>query len=203
MNESAKTFRNRLLDVEKPNTAYKEKYERQVQEMFEKKLTGFRKFGCVVGLAMGLGFAVLWGTLAVIVPKEFPLWGRFIWMLGAIFGLVIACMSAWTLKKGTINLKDDEMASAGLGWAFIVIAGTIALVFSGRLPDPIKGVHMLVYLLFFLVMAAVGLIKAFIKRSELNTREKLLEIEYRLAELAEQVKSKQSQVDDGGPLNRK
>jgi hypothetical protein len=203
MRELDPIFRERLLEIEKLNPAYRQEYERQVKAMVEKKLTGWAKLSHIVGLIMGLGFAGLFGTLAVIVPTEFPLWGRAMWALGAVFGLVIAFMSAWTLKKGTINLKDDEMASAGLGWAFIVIVGTIALVFSGTLPDPIKGVHMLVYLLFFLVMAAVGLIKAFIKRSELNTREKLLEIEYRLAELAEQVKSKQSQVDDGGPLNRK
>ena len=190
MSESAKTFRDRLLDVEKSNTAYREKYEKEIQEMVEKKLIGWTKLSHIVGLIMGLGFAGLFGTLAVIVPKEFPLWGRFIWMLGAIFGLTFACMSAWILKKGTINLKKDEMAMAGSAWGFIVIVGTVVLVFSGRLPDPITGVHMLVYLLFFLVMAAVGLIKAFIQRSELNTREKLLEIEYRIAELAEKVENK-------------
>jgi len=48
-------------------------------------------------------------------------------------------------------------------------------------------------LIIFEIAAAAGLLKAIIGRSELNTREKLLEIEYRLAELAEQVKSKQSQ----------
>jgi len=193
MREFDTTFRDRLLDIEKPDPVYWQEYERQVKAMIEKKLTGWTKLSHIIGLIMGLGFAGLFGTLAVIVPKEFPLWGRFSWMLGAVFGLVIACMSAWTLKKGTINLKDDEMASAGLGWAFIVIVGSIVLVFSGSLPDPITGIHMLVSLLFFLVMAAVFMIRAFIQRSELNTREKLLEIEYRLAELAEQVKSKQSQ----------
>jgi len=193
MREFDTTFRDRLLDIEKPDPVYWQEYERQVKAMIEKKLTGWTKLFHIIGLIMGLGFAGLFGTLAVIVPKEFPLWGRFSWMLGAVFGLVIACMSAWTLKKGTINLKDDEMASAGLGWAFIVIVGSIVLVFSGSLPDPITGIHMLVSLLFFLVMAAVFMIRAFIQRSELNTREKLLEIEYRLAELAEQVKSKQSQ----------
>ena len=190
MREVDKTFREKLLGIEMQNPVYRQEYERQVKAMVEKKLTGWAKLSHIVGLIMGLGFAGLFGTLAVIVPTEFPLWGRAMWALGAVFGLVIAFMSAWTLKKGTINLKDDEMASAGLGWAFIVIVGTIALVFSGTLPDPIKGVHMLVYLLFFLVMAAVGLIKAFIKRSELNTREKLLEIEYRLAELAEKIEGK-------------
>lgn len=193
MNESAKTFRNRLLDVEKPNTAYKEKYEKEVQKMVEKKLTGWTKLSHIVGLIMGLGFAVLFGTVAVIVPKEFPLWGRFIFALGAVFGLIIIVFEGWVLKKGTVNLKKDEMASAGLAWCFVVIIASIVLVYSGRHPDPITGVHMLVSLLFFLVMAAVFMIRAFVQRSEVNTREKLLEIEYRLAEIAEKIENKPSE----------
>ncbi len=189
MNESNKTFRDELVDMEKANISYKEKYEKEIKEMFEQKLTGLQKWGNIVSLGMGLGFFVLFGTLAIIVPKEFPLWGRFIWIFGAVFGLVFAALSVWVLKKGTVNLKTDNMAAAGLGWAFIVIVATIVLVFSGRLPNPVTGVHMLVSVLIFEVMAAAGLLKAIIQRSEVNIREKLLEIEYRLAELAEKVET--------------
>jgi len=187
MDKSDETFRDKLLDTEKPNVSYKEKYERQVQEMVEKKLTGLEKLSHIGGLIMGLFFLVLFGTVAVIVPKEFPFWGRFIFALGAFFGLAIIIFEGWILKKGTINLKKDNMAMAGLSWCFVVIVGTVVLVSSGTLPDRLVGVHMLVSLLFFLVMAAVFMIRAFVERSELNTREKLLEIEYRLAELAEKI----------------
>ncbi len=189
MNESQKTFRDRLLDVEKANTPYKEKYEKEIKEMFEQKLTGLQKWGQVLGLAMGLGFFFLFGTLAIIVPKEFPLWGRVIWIIGAVFGLVFAALSVCILKKGTVNLKTDELSSAWLGWGFIVIITSITLVYSGRLPEPITGVRMIVWMLVFEVSAGIFLLKAIIQRSEVNTREKLLEIEYRLAELAEKFKT--------------
>ncbi|GAH40619.1 unnamed protein product [marine sediment metagenome] len=193
MNKSKKTFRDKLLDMEKPNTRHKEKYEKEMLKMVEKKLTGLNRFAHIVGLIMGLGFAVLFGTLAVIVPKGFPLWGRFMWALGAVFGLLIVAVEGWILKKGTINLKEDNMAIAGLSWSFVVILGTVVLVFSEKFSDPITGVRALVSILFFLVMAAVFMIRAFVERSELNTREKLLEIEYRLAELAEKLEGKPSQ----------
>jgi hypothetical protein len=49
--------------------------------------------------------------------------------------------------------------------------------------------------LAFLVMGAVFVLRWLIMRSELATREKLLEIEYRLAELAELAKAaKQTSV---------
>ncbi len=82
------------------------------------------------------------------------------------------------------------MAFAMVPWCFIVIMATLALVNSGKLADPVKGVHMLVSILIFFVMASVFVIQALIERSELNTREKLLEIEYRLADMAEKMENK-------------
>ncbi|MHC4155421.1 MAG: hypothetical protein ACYST6_10940 [Planctomycetota bacterium] len=190
MNKSDKTLRDKLVDMEKPNANYREEYEKEVRAMFEKKLTGLTRTWAIVGLIMGLGFFILFGSLAVIVPREFPLWGRFIWALGAVFGLGFAGLETWVLKKGAVNLKTDNMAMAGLGWAFVVIVASTILVFSARFPDPMKGVRALIAVLIFLVLAAVGLLKAFIQRSEVNTREKLLEIEYRIAELAEKVEGK-------------
>jgi FtsH-binding integral membrane protein len=190
MNKSEKTLRDKLVDMEKPNANYREEYEKEVRAMFEKKLTGLTRTWAIVGLIMGLGFFILFGSLAVIVPREFPLWGRFIWALGAVFGLGFAGLETWVLKKGAVNLKTDNMAMAGLGWAFVVIVASIILVFSARFSDPMKGVRALIAVLIFLVLAAVCLLKAFIQRSEVNTREKLLEIEYRLAELAEKMEGK-------------
>ncbi len=159
--------------------------------MVEKKLTGLRKLSTVVSLVMGLGFFVLFGTLAVIVPKEFPMWGRAIWAIGSVFGLTFAGLAVLVLKKGTVNLKTDDMAMAGLGWGLIVIMATITLVFSGQLPDRSIAIKMLVSLLIFEVAAAVGLLKAIIERSEVKTREKLLKIEYHLAEISEKMEKNQ------------
>lgn len=190
MNRQEKSFRDKLLDMEKPNTDYKLEYERQVKEMTEKKLTPRRKFGIIVSLCMGLGFFVLFGTIAIFSPKELALWGRFGFALGSLFGLALMGMSVAILKKGTVNLKRDNMAFAMVPWCFIVIMATLALVNSGKLADPVKGVHMLVSILIFFVMASVFVIQALIERSELNTREKLLEIEYRLADMAEKMENK-------------
>lgn len=194
MNESDKTFRDKLLDTEKPNVSYKEKYERQVQEMVEKKLTGVTKWSHIGGLIMGLGFAVLFGTVAV-VSKE-ALWLRLFFAMGAIFGLVIIAAEGSILKKGTINLKEDPLAMAWMGWGFVVIIAAVIMVFSRKVGDPTKVVRAFVFILFFLVVAAVGLLKAIIERSELNNREKLLEIEYRLAELAEKLEGEPEKLKE-------
>ena len=93
--------------------------------------------------------------------------------------------------NGVAFKVPDDMAMAGLGWGFIVIMATITLVFSGQLPDRTIAIKMLVSLLIFEVAAAVGLLKAIIERSEVKTREKLLKIEYRIAEISEKMEKNQ------------
>ncbi|MBN1974429.1 MAG: hypothetical protein JW787_12380 [Sedimentisphaerales bacterium] len=190
MNKYDTTFDEKLLGLEKINPSLKERYEKEKKNMLERKLTGWTKMSHVIGLLMGIGFTLLFGTIAIIIPSEFPLWGRSMFAIGALFGLAIIAFEIFIFKKGKVDLKKDEVAAAGLGWGLIVIAGTIVLVYSGKLPDRVVGVHMLVSLIFFEVASASMLLKAFLQRSELNTREKLLEIELRLAELSEKLESK-------------
>ena len=54
-------------------------------------------------------------------------------------------------------------------------------------PENVVGLRMILSGLVFLVMGAVFLIRHVVEQSELKTREKLLEIEYRLAELADRI----------------
>jgi hypothetical protein len=187
MCQSDRTFRDKLLALEIANPTFKEEYERQVKAMVEQRLTGAKKCQIIALLVLSLCLGDFFGTLAVIAPEDFPLWGRLGFGIGALFSLAFVIMYVRILWKGSLNLKKDNMELAWTSWGGVVIAGTLALVVSPRLPDRIVAVWLLVYLLFFLVMAGVFLLRAFIERSELNTREKLLEIQCRLAELSERI----------------
>jgi FtsH-binding integral membrane protein len=161
--------------------------------MINEKLTRKKKVQMVVFLIISLLLAVLFGSLTVLAPKGLPWFGRVGFGAGAVFSLTFVGMYGWILKKGSMNLKKDNVDLAWTGWGCVIVIGTIALVFSNKLPDPIKGVHWLVSALFFLIAAGVILLRAHIQRSEINTREKLLEIEYRLAELADKVTGERPQ----------
>jgi len=185
MHESDKTFREELLGQEQWDAGLREKYDREVQAMIEKKIVGWTRFGHIVGLGMSLGFLALFGTAAVLVPREFPLWGRAMFATGAAFGFAFAVFEVCLLRRGTVNLKNDDVAMAGMGWGCVVIGTTLVLVFSGKMPDQIVAVKMLVSMIVFEVAAGFMLAKAYMQRSELNLREKLLEIEMRLEELTQ------------------
>ena len=185
MTESRNGFREQLLQAERLNPTYKERYQKEVRAMLEQKLTGGKRLAYIGTAAMGIGFALLFGTLAIIVPKGFPIAGRLIFAMGAIFGLAWAVFAGGNVRKGVIKLKTDPTAMVGMSWAFVVIVVTVLMVSQRKFPDPVTGVRALVIGLIFLVMAAVFMISNRIDQVGLKTREKLLEIEYRLAELAE------------------
>jgi hypothetical protein len=182
MNHSDRSFRERLLKSEQVTPALKERYAKEVQAMFEKKLTGFRRWVWLGAAIMGLGFTILFGAVAVVAPAEFPWYGRLMFAAGALFGIGWAVLGAKIVWRGTMNLKTDTTVANGMGWVFVVLISTYAMVAA---PDSLAGLRMIVCSLVFLVGGVAFMTRHVVEQAELKTREKLLEIEYRLAELAE------------------
>ena len=185
MNEANRVFRERLLDAEQVTPALKERYHKELQAMLEKKLSGFRRWVWLGSAIMGLGFAVLFGTLAVVEPAEFPPWGRLGFAAGALFGIGWLLLGLKVVWRGSLDLKFDTAAANGMAWGLAVVMVTLAMVFA---PENTVGLRMILSGLVFLVMGALFVIRHVIEQSELKTREKLLEIEYRLAELTDGMK---------------
>ncbi len=182
MNSIPNDFRERLIRCEPVTPAYRQKYEKEMRAMLEKQLTGVRRWVWGLAALMGVGFALLFGTLAVIAPAEFPLWGRLGFAAGALFGVGWAALGIRVFRRGSIDLKFDTAAYAGMAWGLPVFMVTLFMVAA---PEDIIGLRMILCGLVFLVMGVAFLLRHVIELSELKTREKLLEIEYRLAELAE------------------
>jgi hypothetical protein len=187
MNSSSHEFRDRLLKMEQASPKLKERYMKEIQAMLEKPLTGIRRWGWLASAGLGLFFLILFGTAAIIAPAEFPWWGRLGFAAGALFGIGWMVLGIRVFWRGSENLKLDSGAAVGMGWGLVVFLVTVDFVWA---PHSIVGVRMLLSGLVFLVFAVVGLLQHAIKQSELKTRDKLLEIEYRLAELAEIVAPK-------------
>ena len=184
MSEAKHGFGNVLAELQPVSAGMKEKYQREIQAMYEKQLTGYRRGVWLVAAVMGVGFAMLFGTMAVIMPEGFPLLGRLGFAAGALFGLGWTVLGLRIFRRGSLNLKVVTLAAAGMGWGLPL---TVAIILMISAPDTLAGLRTVVSALAYLVMGAVFLLQYVIERSEYKTREKLLEIELRLAELAERV----------------
>ena len=186
MNRSESHFRDELLKRERVTPSLKERHDQEIREMLEAQLTRPGRMVWGVAAVAGLGFAVVFGTMAVMLPAGTPWQARAGLAGGVPFGIAWAFLGFRILRRGAINLKVDAGIYAGLAWVLPVFLSTMFLVWA---PDSIAGLRLILSGLVFLVGGAVFLLQNNIAQAELRSREKLLEIEYRLAELTEAVKA--------------
>jgi hypothetical protein len=186
MNDS---FRERLLELEWMTPAVKQRYDKEVQAMLEERLTGTGRKVFLGVTVMSVVFAVLLGALAIIPPlAELPLLARIPVATSALFSVGFAILSLRVLRRGSWDLKSDPSVIIGMVWGFAVLMVIMFMVMAPLAPDRIVGLWLSVFGVVLLIIGAVFLIRHGIAQSELRTREKLLEIEYRLAELVEMAK---------------
>lgn len=179
-------FRQRLLECQSVDLSLRQRYQEEVRIMWEKPLSTSKRVifyvQAIVCLAMAIGF----GVMAIVAPREFPLLARVGFAAGSVFGLGFAIMAFRLARRGEMSLKRDPMRMAGLGWGFVVVMQTLFMLMSGTFPDRTIGILMVVNGLTFVLGAGFLLMRTIIEQSQLKTQEKLLEIEYRLSELADQ-----------------
>ena len=144
----------------------------------------------IASTALGVGLIIWTGILFFIgrgTPQDIS--GYMGLIASAIFALAWVAATWKIALKGTVNKKIQPVAMARIVWIFIFAVISICLVGTWENPDSVS-IFYFVYLAVFFIGVSVALIEKFIERSELNSREKLLEIEYRLAELAEKMEKK-------------
>lgn len=188
MSKEHQTFRDRLLESEPVTLALKAHYEKEVQAMFNKPLVGVRRWSYLFSAVLGGSLAVVFGAAALLAPPEFPTFARVGFVAAVIFSVGWAVLGVRTFLRGSINLKTDAAIYYGMAWAFPLFMLTLFMVFA---PNDLVGLRMITNGIVFLIMGAAFLLRGVIERSELKTREKLLEIEYRLAEMEELLKARQ------------
>lgn len=175
-------LRDRLLAVGSPSPSVQDQIQKEIRSMLTKKLTGPRRvIFCIVAVAASVS-ALVCGSLAITEPQLPPI-ARVGLATGVLFGLawVIAIVSV--LRRGEIDLKRDGRRIAQMVWVFTLLMSIFFCAVGMSRPDKPVSVLLMVQSLVFLISAAVYWLNHRIEESELNVKEKLLEIELHLAEL--------------------
>jgi hypothetical protein len=152
--------------------------------MLERKLTLPGKLFLAAVLVGSLAITVFLGVMALI-HSELPVLARFGLAGGAVFGAAWAVLCGRALRRGTWKLRTEPAALAGLSWGFAVLLETCFLVLAPQFPDHFHATVALFSGLVILIGAGVAMIGVRLQEAELQTREALLRLEYRIAELSE------------------
>ncbi len=152
--------------------------------MFTRELTTARRLAFGAVSLAALVSATVCGALALTEPT-LPTLARSGLAVGVLFGLAWAAVGARICWRGELDLKLDARRIAAMVWTFTVLMMVFFLLVGMSAQDRLLGLTMIASGLAFLIAAAVYWLNYRIEQSELNTREKLLQIELRLAEMTE------------------
>ncbi len=157
--------------------------------MFEQTLNGPRKISFMASVVICTIMTIAM-TFAAVSTPGLPAGVRLGLGLGALYAAGWLVMSVRILRRGSVNLRKDSKLMSALPWVFTVALVTLILLMTGQKPDSVRSVWMLLYGLTFLLMASMFLIQHWISDARLKVEERLLEVQLRIAELAEEIKTR-------------
>ena len=178
------TFRERLLKLESVTPALRDKYLEEISAMYEKPIAGWQRWTWLAAAVWAVVSAIAFAALAVTLPADFPFLGRLGFAAGTLFAAGWAILAVRVFRRGALNMKVDNATALMMGYALMLVIAILLLVMA---PNTISGLRMMLNGIFFLIVGATFLFRYIADQSNLQTREKLLEIEYQLAELSQRV----------------
>ena len=186
MNAKPNSLGQRLLAVEPLSPDSRQQLEQELSHMFQRELTTTRRtfFGAVAASALVSGG--ICGALALTEP-DLPTLPRIALAVGSLFGLAWAVVAARICWRGALDLKRDARQIAAMVWTFTVLMMTFFLAAGMTADDRLQGLLLIAGGLPFLIGAGVYWLSYRIEQAELNTQEKFLQLELRLAGLGERL----------------
>jgi len=183
MNEN-NDFRDRLVSAQQFTPEYREKYREGLENMFTRQLTPLQRILASIGVLAGL--AVI-GFYIYMAARYTGPGGRYVLGLLGLIVLAVTAVRLMVVVTGRVNLRWQPKTVAYVAFYGLLIFAMGNLIAASNANDAtiaLVGV-------FPLLLAVAKLILVHIQESELNVREKLLEIELQMAEMNEALAAKQ------------
>jgi len=182
-------FADQLIAAQRVEPTLRQRYEQEIKAMLEQPLSRTRKTSFVLSTIICSVMMVML-TIAALSSHRAPIGVRIGLGLGAVYAAGWLIMTIRILRRGTFNVRSDSKAFSAWPWIFTVALVTLMLLMTGQHADSVRSVWMLLYALTFLLMASMFLILNWISDARLKVEERLLEVQLRIAELAEEVKKR-------------
>jgi hypothetical protein len=174
-------LRDRLLAVGSPSAKFQAQYQKEIRSMLIRKLSAPRRVFLSLVTVAASGSALVCGTLALTEP-QLPILARLGLATGVLFGVGWVITIVSILRRGEMDLKRDSRRIAQMVWGFTLLTSIFFCAIGMSRPDKPLSVLLMLQSLIFLISAAVYWLNHRIEESELNVKEKLVELELHLAE---------------------
>ena len=176
-------LRKRLIEIEPLSVERNQKLQKEIQAMFEQKMSRWEMVYYGVSVAGSLVFVVTAVPLVLFVPMDPTV--RAIWAFFGVVNALVAAFVLWRMRMGSMNLRQQfALGKASVGVTLLI---TMLLLMNAMWHPSLENLAWGLFGVTCLVLAAAIAILNRVMAAELNSREHSLKLEYRLAELMEKL----------------
>lgn len=178
-----KDFRDRLLAAQAQDEQLKARYEKEIRGMMEPKLTRAVKGFLVVliGLCLFAAFVTV-ANLKRLNPE--------LLIPGVAFELTMAGCLSWIVWRGSLNRAAHGFVLAGAAGVFSLCAACFFVDALRGMPEHQRPPQVTAAVIVTLILGWLPMLLVTLSHYHNRTRERLLEIQYQIAELAEEIRSR-------------
>jgi len=181
------SFADRLMKSEPGDGELRRRYEEGKLALMERRVDPWQRWMAWLGLPL-YGFLIVAGVYRVLTAG--PAEPRELVLLDAVSAVALLALGAWILRVqlrgGRVGRRDDQAMEWIGGLALLALAFALSEL-GGSLEDPHASRRLQFLSAALLVGGALSLLLERIRRAKLETRVELLELELRVAELAQPV----------------
>ena len=178
-----------LLAAQRVDHSLRQRYETEIANMLEQKLNKTRRISFIASAIVCTIMMIALAIAAASTPN-LPAAARVGLALGAVYAAGWLVMSVRILRRGSMHLRTDSKLMSAWPWTFAIMFVTVLMFATGARADSVRSVWLLLFGLIFLLMASMFLIQYWISDARLKVEERLLEMQLRIAELSEQIRSR-------------
>jgi len=184
-NEPA-AFRDRLLDAQPMTPALRNEYRKELDDLLNHKLTPRSRWLAIGGLVVSLGFAIAC-VASLIVHHAKPGVTKVVLPAYAAIFLATAGWLVTVLRRGGFARRASFVVVEWLGGTMVGVYVAAVLLSGMRSQADPASTYGAVWAVMFMMVGFAWSTGNRIAASTLETREHLLRLESRLADLAERV----------------
>ena len=185
-----KNFSERLIALQRVDGSLQQKHQTEIDKMFVEPLTSPRKAYLAWRIALSLAIMAIFIHHWMVNRSEPP--QTLILDASAVLACgVLAAYLVRVLLRGTIDRRARDRFTARLQEAALLALALIIFLTAAAAPDAIAAVRVLAGGAILLLLGAVFYVQVLIRESRMKLEERNLELQYRIAELSEQIKKPQ------------
>lgn len=203
--QKSKSFRDQLLSQEKCNPKYHKDFQLEIKKMYTEKLkTSQRIAHVLICFLIAILTLFFWAMKNVFEELQIkhglnnaePLRLASMWAMYLSMTLIVLCL--WPAIRGNIGLRFYPKVVRFVFWILILAVVMVIVaafsVWSSAEDSPLAGSSMqisgvLTLVVMVVVMGVYMLLSGRIDRGDMKNKTRTLELEYRIAELEEKLKS--------------